>query len=166
MIFSLHAIAEVIVNTWRAAYRGQLPEDYLNRLSLDKPEAFWKEVLSRPRSPRFQAFVATLNDRLVGVASMGPCRDEDLDSESTAEVYAIYLLPEYWRRGIGRSLIESATEEMRAQGMRAAILWTLETNARTRHFYEAVGWHPDGAVKDRAFGEAHAQVVRYRIDFA
>lgn len=160
------AIADVLVKTWQAAYQGHVPQSYLNGLTLEKTEDFWRETLSRSRSPRFQTFVAVLDERLVGILSMGPSRDEDLDSKSTAEVYSIYVLPDNWRRGIGRSLMETAMEEMRTQGLRAAILWVLETNVRTRRFYEAAGWRSDGAVKDQEFGKARARVMRYRADLA
>lgn len=158
-----HAIADVLLETWQAAYQSHVPQDYLNGLTLEKTEGFWRETLSRSRSPRFQTFVAVLDEHLVGILSMGPSRDEDLDPRSTAEVYSIYVLPENWGHGIGRSLMVTAVEEMRTQGMRTGILWVLKTNARTRHFYEAIGWRSDGTARDQEFGKARARVMRYRI---
>ena len=39
------AIAEVHVASWRAAYRGVLPDTYLDRLSVDENKTFQPEVI-------------------------------------------------------------------------------------------------------------------------
>jgi hypothetical protein len=41
------AVAEVHVRSWQAAYRGLLPQDYLDGLdlTLDKREAYWREAI-------------------------------------------------------------------------------------------------------------------------
>ncbi len=99
----------------------------------------------------------------MGVVASGPSDDEGVDPESTATVYAIYLSPEFWGQGIGRSLMAAAVGEMQAQGFRTATLWVLELNARTRRFYEAAGWCPDGAVRNAEFQGSPVREVRYRI---
>jgi hypothetical protein len=40
----------------------------------------------------------------------------------------------------------------------------LDTNERTRRFYEAAGWRPDGETKVEPWGTFDLSEVRYRID--
>lgn len=97
--------------------------------------------------------------RRVGFAAAGPCRaDDDL-----GELYAIYTHPDTWRSGVGTSLLHAATSHLRNVGFDEAVLWVLPGTTRARHFYEAWGWHADGAQRDE---EVHGIVVpelRYRV---
>ena len=56
----------------------------------------------------------------------------------------LYVLPEWWSRGVGRGLHDHVLEHLRAAGSRECHLWALEHNARARRFYERLGWHEDG----------------------
>jgi len=87
--------------------------------------------------------------QIVGFVSVGSSRDPDTD----AELFAIYVLPEHWGTGVGRTLIESGEEELRTLGHEEAILWVLDDNPRARRFYELAGWSVDGAAREiRIFG--------------
>lgn len=67
------------------------------------------------------------------------------------ELCAVYVLPEFWDRGVGHQLLAAMAP--------VRLLWVLEANARGRRFYERHGWHPDGSVKI-AFG---ARELCYRL---
>lgn len=54
----------------------------------------------------------------------------------------------------------------RALGYERATLWVLETNERTRRFYEIAGWKPDGATSTERVDCANLPTVRYRVDLA
>ena len=45
-------------------------------------------------------------DLVVGWTGFGPARDEDGDPAVVAELYGIYLLPEYWSRGMAKRFTE------------------------------------------------------------
>jgi GNAT superfamily N-acetyltransferase len=83
---------------------------------------------------------------VVGLVHVCPSRDEDA-GEDVGEVTAIYVSPELWGRGAGRSLMKRATDGLRGAGFTEATLWVLDTNARARQFYESGGWSADGAEK-------------------
>lgn len=155
-------VAEVHVASWRHAYRGLLPDDSLERLSVDDREAMWLSVFAHP-DPRSGAFVAEVEGRVVGFASFGPSRDEDVP-ERTGEVPAIYIDPTVLGTGLGRELFEAATIALRDAGFARATLWVLEANALARRFYEKVGWAWDGAVSTHLFECANEPVVRYAVD--
>ena len=155
-------VAEVHVASWRHTYRGLLPDDYLERLSVDDREAMWLGAFADP-DPKSGAFVAEVDGRIVGFASFGPSRDEDA-AERTGEVPAIYVDPPVLGTGVGRELFEAATIALRDAGFARGTLWVLEANALARRFYEKAGWRWDGAVSTHLFDCANEPVVRYAVD--
>ena len=106
--------------------------------------------------------------QLVGFVSSGPARLAD--ASAPHELYALYTRAAVWGRGVGQALHEVAV------GDRAAYLWTLEGNERSRAFYERQGYRDDGdldmAVEgDRADGATevhlmgrHLRMVRLQAD--
>ncbi len=134
-------VARVQIETWQAAYAHALPFEQLQALSIE-------EAVERHR--RWPpTFVAEHGGQIVGFVSVGSSRDPDTD----AELFAIYVLPEHWGTGVGRTLIESGEEELRTLGHEEAILWVLDDNPRARRFYELAGWSVDGAAREiRIFG--------------
>lgn len=82
----------------------------------------------------------------MGFVGIGPSRDP-VDSR-LGEVDTIAVEPDFWRRGIGRSLIRLAESELIEDGYHEAILWTVADYELGYRFYEAVGWALDGATRD------------------
>jgi L-amino acid N-acyltransferase YncA len=91
-------IAEIHVLSWRAAYRGLMPDSVLASLSVEERERFWQDVLLKQTRSNL---VAEIAGRIVGWAAFGPARDSDSDTQSMVELYGIYLDPDIWRTGIG-----------------------------------------------------------------
>ncbi|MDQ1374353.1 MAG: hypothetical protein QOJ09_1691, partial [Actinomycetota bacterium] len=85
---------------------------------------------------------------VVGIAAVGADRGEP---GAAGELWLINLAPEAWGRGLGRRLLEAATDELRGQGFDEAVLWVLDANARARRFYGRAGWAPDGGAKARTW---------------
>ena len=156
------AIAEIVVAGWQAAYRGLMPRQFLDSLSVAGREAAWREMLARDCEGGIPAWLAIRHGRAVGFVSSGPPRDEDV-SLPAAEVYAIYVLPEAWRGGVGRALLETATGHWRARGTGTLVLWVLDDNDRARRFYEAMGWRPDGGRQLLEIAGAKLHELRYRL---
>jgi ribosomal protein S18 acetylase RimI-like enzyme len=157
------AIAEAHVRSWQWAYRGQLPDDYLDRMSdtLDRRvEARRAELASLSSDGRW--WVAGQADQVVGFAITQPSRDADAPP-LTGEVVAIYLLREAAGKGVGRALFARAVADLRERGYRRATLWVLESNERARRFYEAAGWRADGTRKTEERPGALLHEVRYFI---
>jgi L-amino acid N-acyltransferase YncA len=105
-------------------------------------------------------FVAVDRGTVVGFAGGGEARDEDV-TRDTAEVRTIYLLEAAAGSGVGRALLSALTDGLRAHGYERATLWVLEGNERTLRFYEAAGWHPDGAREGYEIGGTSYPIVRY-----
>jgi GNAT superfamily N-acetyltransferase len=155
------AIAEVTVAGWQAAYRGILPDDFLDSLRVDARETAWRSMLESDVGGGTPAWVAERAGRIVGFVSSGPPRDEDVPLPA-AEIFALYVRPESWRQGLGTALLEVARDHWRAGGAQAVVLWVFEPNLRARSFYEATGWQLDGSRQELQLSGTSAIEVRYR----
>jgi len=154
------AIAEVHIATWRDAYRDLVPPAYLAGLNVDNRERMWRNELTVV-APDRRPWVAEASSQVIGFVSAGASRDDDA-KPAEGEVYAIYVLPDCWDKGIGRNLLGHAERDLRGHGYTQAILWCLEGNARARTFYEQVGWRADGTEKKHDFAGTDLAEVRYR----
>ncbi len=154
-------IARVHIRTWQVAYRGQLPEAFLDGLGaeIDQRTSRWESFIADAASVQL---VAQDGDRLVGFVAFGPSGDEPVDPR-IGEVYAIYVDPSCWDRGYGRALFTTAVRGLTDAGFAEATLWVLDTNSRARRFYEIAGWVADGAVKTEHQGGIQLREVRYRL---
>ena len=146
---------------WRWGYRDQLPEDVLDRLSVEDREKAWRLSLANDGQA---VFVANDQARIVGFVSVGASSDEDAPT-GTGELFAIYLLEEAAGRGVGRALTERAEVWLRERFTRAT-LWVLESNVRARRFYEAAGWTWDGTTSEHRFDCGNSPIVRYAKEFS
>ena len=153
------AIGRVQVETWRAAYRGLMPDEAIARFDVAARQQMWREGLAREPRTGSATFVAEVDGEVVGFASVGACRDD----EDAGELYAIYLHPSCWDRGIGRALLERAEESLRSSGFTRALLWVMEGNERGERFYQAAGWEREGRKLD-TFQGAEIAELRYRKD--
>lgn len=125
------AIARVYVDSWRESYQEQLPARYLAGLSYDAFERHWRRTFAA----RGWAFVAAVGDEIVGIASGGRARRQNL---AGGEIYVLYVLRRHQGRGIGRSLFDACHFELARRGHSGTLVWVLATN-RARAFYERLG---------------------------
>lgn len=157
------AIARVHVDTWRQAYAGILPQEFLQSRNVAEFTQRWIKNLSEQSESTRMNFVAVLGDEVAGFVSAGVCRDENVEP-STGEIYALYVAPEHWNTGAGRALMARGLAFLRERDFGAATLWVLRDNPRARRFYELAGMALDGAAKiDQRFGFPMHE-VRYRIE--
>ncbi|MDO6814487.1 GNAT family N-acetyltransferase [Cobetia amphilecti] len=129
-------VAILHVKTWQHAYRGMLPECYLNSLSVSDREIMWRRMIKQQSA---QLLVARIAEQITGFVAFGASRDKDA-SIDRSEIWAIYVAPESWSMGIGHSLWVSAQQEIIAKGYTSASLWLLADNEKALRFYERVGF--------------------------
>jgi GNAT superfamily N-acetyltransferase len=154
------AIARVQVETWRAAYRGTVPDAFLAAIDHAERTERWRQgFVERPE--RRRAWVAEAGGEVVGFVAFGPSRDDEA-SAGVGELYAIYVLAAVWRRGIGTVLHDVCMSELRRAGFSEATLWALDANPSARAFYVARGWQPDGTTVPHDFAGTELPLVRYR----
>ncbi|HEX4103085.1 MAG TPA: GNAT family N-acetyltransferase [Pseudonocardiaceae bacterium] len=135
-------IAAVQVRSWQIAYERLLPERVLANLSVVDRERTWSMILVDP-PPRSAVLLVTFDAVVVGFVAVGPGRDCAAAAQA-GELYAIYLRPDQWGRGIGAQLHRAAIHRLSTLGFTQATLWVLEGNERAIGFYQRNGWAADG----------------------
>ena len=138
-------IARVRVLGWQDAYRGILPDSFLDDMSVaSDAERMRTWQWGSDQTPHY---VAEIDRELVGwVSLMVPGRDEDR-GPTAAELVACYVLPSRWGQGIGPRMTAAAIETARRQGMTSMYLWVLDDNVQARRFYVRQGFAWDGTRK-------------------
>jgi len=151
------AIATVQVEAWNATYRGLMPDDVIDRITVDDKTSMWAEAIESGAV----VFIASEGDTVVGFCSVAP-RVED--PGRVGEITAMYAAPHALGRGHGRRLMRAAIEWFERGGFESATLWVLGTNRLGRVFYEKAGWYADGFERtDELFGSP-VHHLRYRVD--
>ena len=131
------AIARVQVETWRSAYSGIVPQEFLAALDVGERMAMWQKVLGGDDS---HVFVAEDPDSVCGFVSGGRLRDGvDVAAQNyDSEIYTLYVLPAAQGRGAGRELMRTLAARLVKDGLRRPVVWALEKNPWCA-FYERLG---------------------------
>ncbi|MFC8519161.1 GNAT family N-acetyltransferase [Streptomyces sp. NPDC057257] len=152
-------VAEIRVGGWRSAYRGLIPQPYLDSMSV-REDAERRRTRLLEGSPGVVNVVAERDGEVIGWACHGPYRDGEVPAGGV-ELYAIYVDPQRYGAGVGRQLIEESVRRCTAAGHTRMYLWVLEGNARARRFYERSGFRPDGAAEPFEVDGVQVPEVRY-----
>jgi GNAT superfamily N-acetyltransferase len=158
-------IAAIHVRSWQQAYRGLLPQDFLDSLDPARRATSWREAIATQSPPAPAVVVIAHDEALLGFAHVCPSRDDDERDNPVGELTSIYLHPDVWGQGLGQQLIAHAVDLLRSAGNTAATLWVLDGNARAIRFYEANGWSADGTTKHDTIADVAVTEIRYRTSF-
>ncbi len=131
------AIARVHVETWRHAYRDMLPAAYLAGLSVDQRRAMWQQAIETGHPTVYVAQDAA--EGIAGFAAVAPSRDKTA-AAGAYEIWAIYVAPAAWGRGIGRKLCEAARDLAQSHRAPFLSLWVIAANEPAKRFYATVGF--------------------------
>ena len=120
---------------WHEAYPGLVSEDFLERMTLAKCEEI---AFAHPEN----MLVAKDGGRVVGFVAWG---DRGEEAPGVGEIFALYVLKEYYGTGMGKMLFEAGLEALKAQGTyETIVLWVLKDNRRAIRFYEKCGFRATG----------------------
>jgi ribosomal protein S18 acetylase RimI-like enzyme len=157
------AVAAVKWRSWRSAYRGIVPDDFLDRLPVYPSAAYWVGLSARPRSQHV-LMVAGRRGEVHGMCSAGPTSGDGLDPQQVGEVSTLYIDPSAQGRGLGARLLDAVVDQLLDIGFDDVRLWVLRDNEAARRFYERRGWVPDGAEQAVPLNRTDVALaeVRYR----
>lgn len=141
-------LGKIHSESWKVAYKNTIPSEVLDKITADKRAIYFKKALSEGLE---EDAIIYRNDNDLGFICFGKCRDNDLDS-TFGEIWGIYLLPEFWRQGVGSKLINFAVNELKNKGYRKISLWVLENNKNAIKFYEKQGFKYAGTKKEIVIG--------------
>ncbi len=132
------ALARIQVDSYRSAYAGIFPQDYLNQFSYDAQEVDWIEQLASASLDVI--LVAEAGDSQPAGYAVGRMQ-ASYDAPRDSELVSLHVRRSLQRRGIGRRLVTALAASLAARGCRAMMLWVLEANP-ARAFYERLGAVP------------------------
>ena len=130
-------MSKVHVDTWRTSYAGIVPAEHLAGLSYRDREARWEQILTADRPAESNFVAETVAGDVVGFAGGGPEREGN--PTYRGELYGIYLLEAYQRKGLGRRLVSAVAHRLLADGFGSMLVWVLKDNHPACRFYESLG---------------------------
>ena len=169
-------IARIHARSWRTAYRGLLPQGYLDAMSPFVLTVRWQKRLRwdsrRPDRGEPDIVVVEHEGQVAGFAELGPCVDDSDLIGFAGEVNMLYVEPDLCGRGLGRHLLEHGLRTLAEREFFWVVIWVLEDNHRARRFYERMGLRWDTAIREDRFVNERVSVIRYAmalnpvVDFA
>jgi len=142
-------IARIHVETWRATYAGLLPDRVLAGMRQEHHRASWQSLLLGKRGRETVLVAERAKTGVVGFVSAGRTRSSLADYE--AEIYTLYVIPDFQNQGIGRRLFDTVLQRLAEEDLHGVMLWVLAKNP-SRFFYEAVGGAKIATRKERLWG--------------
>jgi len=127
------SVAKVQVISLKATYKNIVPDEYLDQMNYENREREWKDIISNQA-----VFVAeNSSGEIIGFSNGGKARTGKYP-DYQGELYAIYILEEHQRNGIGKILLEPIVEYLKQKNILSMTVSVLEDN-KSRLFYEYHG---------------------------
>ncbi len=149
------AISVIYEQSWRYAYRGIIPQTYLDSI----PHGRWAAHVTKGG---MHSLVLLAHGQIIGTASV--CRSRWAQYPGYGEIVSIYLLPDAMGKGYGAPLLRACLEALHEMGHDQILLWVLEENARARRFYEKNGFVCADVYLEDTIGGRAVREVMYRYD--
>ena len=133
-------LAYVQTESWKAAFREIVPAEILVECTAFEPAvAMYRRLLSEGFG---NGYLLELDGKAHCIAWWSEARDADM--AGCAELICIHSLPENWRKGCGRAMMERVLADVKKAGYETLVLWVFEKNTRAIRFYESFGFVPSG----------------------
>lgn len=150
------SMSTVHANSWKKAYQGLLPDEYLNKIK----DTRWVDMIQEGLGDdRMKAWVATIEDKVIACACVGNSRYQNYRDQ--LELISIYVLPEYWNLGIGSKLINKVVEYALNNRYSEIGLWVLDGNNQAIRFYEKNGFLDSDDTESCIIGKIPVTEKRY-----
>lgn len=120
-------IAAVQTASWKSAYRGMLPDCYLERAVEDKLSRHWSNLEILPQD----LVLVAENSTIKGFISIWCRPDPFIDN--------LHVMPQCKSGGIGSQLMATAAKELAFRGHSGVYLWVMRDNGPAIRFYEKLG---------------------------
>lgn len=137
-------LANIQVASWQQAHSQIIPQEYLDKfLDVDYVTVIYERLLLNNKG----------NGYIMDVEGCSHCiafwdKARNCDLSNVAEIICIHSLPNNWRKGYGKMMMDKMLYDIKLQGYTKVILWVFEKNERARSFYEACGFKETGESKE------------------
>ncbi len=108
--------------------------------------------------------VAVLGSEIVGFVGFDRSRDAKTPS-TTGEIWALYVKPEHWDKGLGVALWDAARDGLEEEGCTVVTVWVPLRNDRAMRFHELAGFKREmKTAKTTALGGVKIEEIRLKRD--
>ena len=117
------AIAAVRVEGWQTAYRGMIPDQYLDEMLVDDHVLYWKRILQALPAAADKAcvYVAESEGHVIGFVSATLLAEPKHGYH--AELGALYIRPQWQRAGIGRRMMHKVARTLQSWNCADLVVW-------------------------------------------
>lgn len=137
------ALAHIQVESWKAAFKGILPPDVLERATgIERVTAMYKRLLEQRIG---NGYLLRVEGQPHCIAWWDKTRTHDMPGY--AELICIHSLPDRWHQGYGSKMMETVLRDVAQAGYAKIMLWVFEENHSAKRFYEKHGFTTDGKAK-------------------
>lgn len=133
-------LAKIQVDSYRHAYAGILPDEYLAAFTYEEQTYDWQELLAKEQG--FILLAAEDETGSVAGYALGHVGETGIP-QYDSELDALHVRYNDQRHGIGRALIAAMAGSLQAAGADSLMLWVLVQNP-ARALYERLGGQPLG----------------------
>lgn len=157
----IEEISRVYEEAWKATYRGVAPEPFVKGMTAGAAAQIFHDSLQPAPAREFKYFfyvAQSPSGRLVGFCDGG--KERSHPENGVGELYAIYILPEFQKKGTGKLLFEEAVESLLLAGMKSMVVWVL-AESPYRKFYEELGGVLEPGIKTLEAGGYKIRLVSY-----
>ena len=128
-------VARIYIDSWHDTYPAVLSRAMLCAMTPQGQMARWQAAI-RAQKRETVLVAEDAKAGLVAMASLGPSRDKSLGYDG--EVYTLYVDPNHFGRGVGRTLLQGCFVALRQRGFTSCVIWAHAKN-NARFFYETMG---------------------------
>ncbi|UXI04238.1 GNAT family N-acetyltransferase [Photobacterium sp. TY1-4] len=139
-------IAQIHVNSWKSAFDGLMPADYINGFTISSRIEEWRNTISTSAE---SVVVAESGNKVVGFMSyfVHP------ENAETIELSKLYLCPSVYGQRLGSKFIAHLDQESQALEAKNINLYVLDNNKSAITFYSKHGFEfADGFMSEEFEG--------------
>lgn len=150
-------IAHLHAASWRASYRGIIPDDYLDSRAEAERLATWEARLRDHAEGSIDVTVAWVGGKAAGFGCLLP----EHEPEHGVYVDNLHVLPAFQGLGLGKELLaRCARLAALTWPGKALYLYVLDANGAAREFYRRIGGIESQPFEDRFPGPGTIVTVR------
>ena len=140
----MHDLATLVATVWNETYKGIVPDDYLDNMfkNVDNMATRYRE--NNKVTKDIYEYLLFIDNELSGFMRFGKSETEP----NMGEIYALYVLAKYHKKGFGKILVNLAIKELKKMGFDKMIIACLVGNP-TNEFYKHIGgkYYKEGLFK-------------------
>lgn len=149
------AIGSLHAQSWSTAYRGILPDSYLDNNLDEERKNYWRIKLASLSAKDFIIIAESAGD-IAGFAAVMDKPQNGYD----ALLDNLHVRPDMKGQGLGSRLMKAVAARLRATGRTSFYLWVLKGNVAAEEFYKAQGG-VSGDVSSVEFGGKIVEQTRF-----